>query len=76
MDKDSILEAAARMAEAIDEEYQSPVEISPVPTVVKMHREEYYVVMTLLTPIGANTFFLDLESAERIADSMKELLNK
>lgn len=74
MDRDSILEAAERMAEQFESDYKSPVEISPVPTVVKMHRETQFVVMTLLTPIGENSYFLDLESAEKMATAIQNMI--
>jgi len=72
MDKDSILRAAEQMAEQLE---VPSVEIQPVPTSVHLHREEHYVVITMITPIGENTFFLDLDSAERIAIAMQEMLN-
>jgi hypothetical protein len=31
-----------------------------------------YVIITLITPVGQNVFFFDPESADKIADALKE----
>lgn len=70
LDADSILRAAIEVADQIEPGTQ--IYPQPVPTSVKIERDGEFVVITLTTPIGQNTYFLEPESADKIADGLKE----
>lgn len=73
VDKDSILRAAEAMAEQIEDPGILP---EPVPTSVLLSGDDRFAVLTFITPIGENTFFLDLSSADQLADSLKRIVNR
>lgn len=79
LNKDTILRAAAEAAEQMNGQHQSTPSIipQPVPTAVQLASARdangsKYVSITLTTPIGQNVFFFDIESADKIADGIKE----
>lgn len=79
MDRDSILRAAAQAAEqASGNPHQVPsVSPQPVPTSVQLASSRdgsgnKFVVVTLTTPVGQSIYFFDPDSAEKIADGIKE----
>lgn len=76
MDKDSILRAAELMAEQLDEDYEPDPGIlpQPVPTSVGLSTYNGSVVLAFTTPIGQNTFFLDPQTATKIANGLQELV--
>lgn len=69
MDKDSILRAAELMAEQIENPSIQP---EPVPTSVSMNFQDDFIVLTFTTLVGKNTFFLDLDGADQLADAIKK----
>ena len=79
MDKDAILRAAVQAAENMDNHQpQGPaITPQPVPTAVQLastmdQSGNKFVVLTLTTPVGQNIYFFDHDSAEKIADGLKE----
>lgn len=81
LDKDSILRAAAEAAEQMNGHEGHPqapsVPLQPVPTAVQLSSMrspsgDKFVLVTFSTPLGQNTFFFDPDSADRIADGLKE----
>lgn len=79
MDKDSILRAAVQAAEQMDGNHRPgpAIQPQPVPTSVQLSsvqgpKGEKLVVIAITTPIGQNVYFVDVESADRIADGLKE----
>ena len=73
MDKDSILRAAEAMAEQLEDPGIMP---EPVPTSVLLSGDDKFAVLTFVTPIGENTFFLDLDSADQLSDGLKKVVSK
>jgi hypothetical protein len=73
MDKDSILRAAEAMAEQLEDPGILP---EPVPTSVLLSGDDKFAVLTFITPIGENTYFLDLSSANQLADGLKRVVSK
>jgi hypothetical protein len=73
MDKDSILRAAEAMAEQIEGPDILP---EPVPTSVLLSGDNKFAILTFITPIGENTFFLDLSSADQLSDGLKRIVNR
>lgn len=79
MDKDHILRVAAEAAEQMNGSHQPAPGIipQPLPTSVQLSSSRdgsgnKFVVMTLTTPNGQSFYFFDPESADRIADGLKE----
>jgi hypothetical protein len=79
LDRDSILRAAATTAAKMDNNHTpaQTVPPQPVPTSVQLASTQgmngdKYVIITLITPVGQNVFFFDPESADKIADALKE----
>lgn len=80
MDRDSILRAAAEAAEQQMGGNHQPVPAvtpQPVPTAIQLASSRdgngnKFVVVTITTPVGQNIYFLDPESAERVAEGIKE----
>lgn len=78
MDRDSILRAAAQAAEQTGN--SQPVQgitPQPLPTSVQLASSRdgsgnKFVVVTITTPAGQNLYFFDPDSAEKIADGIKE----
>lgn len=73
MDKDSILRAAEVMAEQLEDPGILP---EPVPTSVLLSGDDKFAILTFITPIGENTYFLDLSSANQLADGLKRIVSK
>lgn len=73
MDKDSILRAAEVMAEQLEDPGILP---EPVPTSVLLSGDDKFAILTFITPIGENTYFLDLSSANQLADGLKRVVSK
>jgi hypothetical protein len=81
MDKDSILRAAELMAEGLDYESVSHINPEPLPTAIKLYPYtdsigRKFLAMDITTPAGKNTYFLDPESADKLADGIKETILK
>lgn len=78
MDKDSILRAAVKAAEQMENQPPSPsVPLQPVPTGIQISpvtspQGDKFVLLTLTTPVGQNSFFFDPENADKIADGIKD----
>lgn len=81
MDQEAILRAAAEAANRMDGNgtQKAPgITPQPLPTSVQLASSvdnsngNKFVVMTLTTPNGQSFYFFDPESAEKIADGMKE----
>lgn len=73
MDKDSILRAAELMAEQLEDPGILP---EPVPTSVLLSGDDKFAIMTFITPIGENTFFLDLSTADQLSDGLKKVVSR
>lgn len=74
LNMDSILKAAVAAVDQLEE----PIFPQPVPTSVTLSTSTGFdgdklVVLVVTTPIGQNTYFLDLESAEKIADGLRRI---
>ena len=86
MDRDSILRAAAEAADQLDENYVPAPGIvpQPVPTAIHLSSsninngidENNFVIITLTTPVGQNTYFLDPESADKLAAGIQTITEK
>ncbi len=78
LDKDSILRAAAQAAEQMNGHPPAPqVSPQPVPTAVQLTTTQSpsgdkFVVVMISTPTGQSVYFFDPESADKIADALKE----
>lgn len=79
MDKDSILRAAVQAAEQMDGNQRPGPAIppQPVPTAVQLSTVqspsgEKFVVISITTPVGQSIYFIDPESADKMADGLKE----
>lgn len=79
MDKDNILRAAVEAAEQMDNNQPQGMGVppQPVPTAVQLSSSKdnngnKFVVMAFMTPVGQSVYFLDPDSAERIADGLKD----
>ncbi len=79
LDRESILRAAATAASNMDNNHAPMPSVTPqpVPTAIQMASSmgpsgEKYVILTLTTPVGQNVYFFDPESADKIADALKE----
>lgn len=78
MDKDSILRAAVQAAEQMDGSHQPQgIPPQPVPTSIQIAstrdaQGNKYVVATLMTPVGQNVYFFDPDTADKIAEGLKE----
>lgn len=78
MDKDSILRAAVKAAEEMEKQpLGHAIPLQPVPTGIQISpitspQGEKFVLITLTTPVGQNSFFFDPENADKIADGLKD----
>ena len=79
LDRDSILKAAAEAAEQMNGNSQPAPQVSPqpVPTAIQLSSTrtssgDKFVVVMISTPVGQNVYFFDPESADKIADALKE----
>ena len=79
LDRDSILRAAATAAENMDNNHHPMHTIppQPVPTSVQLASTmgtngDKFVILTIATPVGQSIYFFDPESADKIADGLKE----
>lgn len=77
LNQENILRAAAEAAQHMDRNPQPGIMPQPVPTAVQLSSIKggdgrSFVMITLSTPVGQNVFFFDPESAEKIADGLKE----
>lgn len=80
MDKDSILRAAAATAASnMDNNHPTgpAIPLQPVPTAIQLSSTrspngDKFVMVNITTPIGQNTYFFDPDSADRIADGLKD----
>lgn len=88
LNKENILRAAELAAEQADMDHSNgpnnqstSVPPQPVPTSVRITATRstggtQYIAVTLSTPVGQNTFFFDPESADKIADGLKDQVAK
>ena len=78
LNQESILRAAATAAENMDNNHTVPsITPQPLPTSVQLATTRdmsgnKFVILTMITPVGQSFYFLDPDSAERVADGLKE----
>lgn len=77
MNKDSILEQAARMANQAMTGHHPPqkIPVQPVPMSVGMAQVQLPdgkmgVMLSIATPVGESSYFFDAEQAKKIADAL------
>lgn len=77
MNKDKILEQAARAAEQLNQQPQQQVQIQPqpVPTGFSIGQGQnpdgsMSVVLVIFSPVGQNVFFMDADTAKSLAKGM------